>query len=99
MIQPEDNQDLLPSFLNNNQPIEPGYIGIEKESLRIDKSKLSLASHDKFLGNSLCNSYITTDFSEAQIELITPPFSSSKHTITFLDDLHHYATNKIGDEY
>ena len=99
MIQPEDNQDLLSSFLNNNQRIEPGYIGIEKESLRIDKAKLSLVSHDKFLGNSLCNSYITTDFSEAQIELITPPFSNYESTIEFLDDLHHYASHKIGDEY
>tara|TARA_Y100000590_G_scaffold229380_1_gene258766 strand:- start:53075 stop:54619 length:1545 start_codon:yes stop_codon:yes gene_type:complete len=99
MIQPEDNQDLLLSFLNNNQPIQQGHIGIEKESLRIHKSKVSTTPHDQFLGNSLCNSYITTDFSEAQIELITPPFNNGKHTISFLDDLHHYATNKIGDEY
>ena len=99
MILPEDNQDLFPSFLNNNQPIESGMIGIEKESLRIDKSKVSTTPHDHFLGNSLCNRYITTDFSEAQIELITPPFNNSKRTISFLDDLHHYATKNIGDEY
>ena len=99
MILPEDNKDFLLSFLNNSQSIENGKIGIEKESLRIDKSKISSTSHQHFLGNSLCNRYITTDFSEAQLELITPPLSSSKLTIDFLDNLHHYATKSIGGEY
>ena len=48
-------------------------IGFEKESLRLAKSTISKTSHPRSLGAAICNSFITTDFSEAQLELITPP--------------------------
>ena len=44
--------------------------GIEKESLRIDSNgKISQKSHPLGLGAALTNPYITTDFSEALLEL------------------------------
>ena len=43
--------------------------GIEKEFFRVDKKGfISKKSHPKSLGSALKNKYITTDFSEAQVE-------------------------------
>ena len=44
--------------------------GIEKESLRVkNNAQLSQRNHPKELGSPLTNKFITTDFSEALIEL------------------------------
>lgn len=75
-----------------------GKIGIEKESLRISGSSISSKDHSKSLGSPLCNKYITTDFSESQIELITPPFTDSRDTLDFLHDIHHFVSLNISDE-
>jgi glutamate--cysteine ligase len=46
--------------------------GVEKESLRTDMSGiLARTPHPKALGSALTHPYITTDFSESQMELIT----------------------------
>lgn len=42
--------------------------------------------------------YITTDFSEALLELITPPTSSVAEVLGFLADLHAYVYRHLGDE-
>ena len=81
-----------------NEIIGSGKIGIEKESLRIVKSKISQRTHNELLGPALCHKYITTDFSEAQIELITPPMSNNKNALTFLDNIHHFVLTNIEDE-
>ena len=75
-----------------------GNIGIEKESLRISDLKLSKIPHDHVLGSALYNKYITTDFSDAQIEFITPPFNQNKNVIAFLENLHHYSSKKLDGE-
>ena len=49
-------------------------VGFEKESLRVINSNIAQSPHPESLGSSLCNQYITTDFSEALLELVTPPF-------------------------
>ncbi|MEX1236761.1 MAG: glutamate--cysteine ligase, partial [Pseudomonadales bacterium] len=47
--------------------------GIEREALRVDDTgSLARTTHPEFLGSKLCHPSITTDFSEAQLELITP---------------------------
>ena len=52
-------------------------IGLEKESLRVDKNgTISLKMHPEKFGSSLTNKYITTDYSEALIEIVSPPCSS-----------------------
>lgn len=54
-----------------------GSFGIEWESLRArSNGKLSLRPHPSVFGNKANNPYITTDFSESQIEIITPTFDS-----------------------
>ena len=73
-------------------------IGFEKESLRISNSSISQKSHPSKLGSALCNNYITTDFSESQLELVTPPFEEKMMGISFLEDIHHFVFNSLDDE-
>ena len=64
------------SKLSSNEILE-GSFGIEWESLRAkDDGKLSLSPHPKIFGDKLSNPVVTTDFSESQIEIITPTFDS-----------------------
>ena len=63
-----------------------GNIGIEKESIRVFKSYISQKPHRDFLGSPLYNKYITTDFADAQLELVTPPLSNSKQLLSFIDN-------------
>tara|TARA_X000001036_G_C20686708_1_gene807890 strand:+ start:2406 stop:3947 length:1542 start_codon:yes stop_codon:yes gene_type:complete len=75
-----------------------GKKGIEKESLRMDGDKLSKKPHSRALGSALCNNYITNDFSEAQLELITQPkgeISLLKESLRFI---HHFVIQNIDDE-
>ena len=54
-----------------------GSFGIEWESLRAKgNGKLSLTPHPEVFGDKLTNPVVTTDFSESQIEIITPTFDS-----------------------
>ena len=68
-------EDLTKKVFNNNAKdiLSSGRFGIEKESLRVTRSKISKTNHQESMGSPLCHRYITTDFSEAQLELITPP--------------------------
>tara|TARA_B100000427_G_scaffold197193_1_gene163852 strand:+ start:239 stop:1798 length:1560 start_codon:yes stop_codon:yes gene_type:complete len=84
--------------INLNETFSDAMIGFEKESLRVNNSKISLSPHPKRLGSSLCNKYITTDFSEAQLELITPPSKGNKDSLRILEEIHHFVHSKIGDE-
>lgn len=60
--------------------------GIEKENLRVTADgQLSQLNHPQAWGSALTNPFITTDFSEALPELITPPMQG-------LDTLEHWLT-------
>ena len=62
--------------------------GIEKESLRVSKDNtISSADHPASLGSALTNKYITTDFSEALLELITPTHSSVENALNNLNEI------------
>ena len=75
-----------------------GRFGIEKESLRVAESIISSRQHQESMGSALCHKYITTDFSEAQLELITPPWANKTRGLIFLENIHHFVSHKIGDE-
>ncbi|MGI9335443.1 MAG: glutamate--cysteine ligase [Gammaproteobacteria bacterium] len=76
-----------------------GLKGVEKESLRVTpQGHIALTPHPAALGSALTHPYITTDFSEALIELITPPFAAVRDTLAFLEDLHRYVYQSIDDE-
>ncbi|MBV1878604.1 MAG: glutamate--cysteine ligase [Pseudomonadales bacterium] len=73
--------------------------GIERESLRVDGSgKLAKTTHSPALGSKLCHPTITTDFSEAQLELITPVSQSIEETLTTLNDTHRFVYSTLADE-
>ncbi|HEY6527439.1 MAG TPA: glutamate--cysteine ligase [Cellvibrionaceae bacterium] len=74
--------------------------GIEKEGLRADRSgRLALTPHPQGLGAALTHPYITTDYSESLLELITPPCHRIDTLIKWLDDLHRETYRQLGDEY
>ena len=73
--------------------------GIEKESLRVQREgQLAATPHPAALGSALRHPHITTDFSEAQPELITGVHSSAEACIEELDDIHRYLHANIDDE-
>ncbi len=74
--------------------------GFEKECLRVDEQKnLSEKPHPKALGSSLTHPYITTDYGEALLELITPPLDDFKASFKFLTDLHHFTYHILDKEF
>ncbi|MFW2488953.1 bifunctional glutamate--cysteine ligase GshA/glutathione synthetase GshB [Clostridium chromiireducens] len=82
------------------QELLKGNFGIERESLRVnDKGELSLISHPSVFGDKIENGYITTDFAESQIEVITPPFKNIEETYNFTNALYDIVAMEIGDEY
>jgi glutamate--cysteine ligase len=73
--------------------------GIEREALRInDEGRFSQADYPKDLGSALTHPYITTDYSEALLELITPPSTSIDTTFAQLQDIHKYVLENIDGE-
>src|SRR5690606_27261765 len=54
--------------------------------------------HPAALGSALASDHITTDFSEALIELVTPAFPTSWELLQYLCDLHQFVHRKLGDE-
>ncbi len=59
---------------------------------------ISQTPHPQSLGSPLTNPYITTDFSEAMIELITPPCDSIEQALDFLNDLQVFVYSQLRDE-
>ena len=81
-----------------NRLLKHGKIGFEKECLRVVNNQISQSPHPISIGSSLCSKYITTDFSEAQLELITPPYDNNINALRFLDDIQHFVSNNLGNE-
>jgi glutamate--cysteine ligase len=73
--------------------------GIEKESLRVrPDGRLSAAPHPLALGSALAHPYITTDFSESQLELITGPHAGVEACLEELTQIHQIVCGAIGEE-
>lgn len=63
--------------------------GIEKEGLRVrPDGYLAQSPHPAKLGSKLTHPFITTDYSESLLELITEPKDSPKETLNMLRQLH-----------
>ena len=54
--------------------------------------------HPASLGSALTHAYITTDYSEALTELVTPTFREPWELLQFLCDLHQFVYRHLGDE-
>jgi len=80
-------------------PLVGGKTGIEKESLRVTiDGKISQKSHPSELGSPLTHPHITTDYSEALLEFITPPLDDPTEQLAFLRDCHRFAYQQMDDE-
>ena len=87
--------DLRHSHLMRNSAI-----GVEKESLRVDKSGgIARTPHPQLLGSALTHPYITTDYSEALTEFITPPFHHIREVLDFLRDAQQFVYQRLDGEY
>ena len=74
-------------------------MGLEKEGLRVDRDgKIAQTPHPVAYGSPLTNPYITTDYSEALLELITPPCNSSEEAVEFMTELHQFVCSELEDE-
>ena len=73
--------------------------GIEKESLRITPDGfIAQTPHPAALGSALTNKYVTTDYSEALLEFVTPPEGSAWAAMQFMCDIHQFAYEAMDDE-
>ena len=90
----------LPEFLTRDPRLLQGLCcGIEKESLRVTTDGgLSERSHPPALGSPLTHPNITTDFSEAQLELITHLHPDPDSALEELRDVHRYVYQNLDDE-
>ncbi|MDX1442297.1 MAG: glutamate--cysteine ligase [Gammaproteobacteria bacterium] len=76
-----------------------GLKGLEKESLRVDPhGHLALTEHPDALGSTLTHPQITTDYSEALLEFITPPFADSAATIDDLMNVQRFVYQNLDNE-
>ena len=76
-----------------------GRKGVEKESLRVSPAGvIAQTRHPPALGAPLTNDNITTDFSEALIELVTPPFRESWELLQYLCDIHQFVYRHLDEE-
>jgi len=72
--------------------------GIEKEGLRVrPDGALDATPHPSALGSALTHPHITTDFSEAQLELITGVHTSVDACLEELKHIHQFVYHHIGD--
>jgi glutamate--cysteine ligase len=73
--------------------------GLEKEGLRVTPDfSITQSDHPDALGHPLTHSSITTDYSEALLELITSVQTTRQGLISELEATHKFVLNNIGDE-
>lgn len=71
--------------LSPNSPILQATFGLERESLRMNSdNRVAQTPHPEKLGSRSFHPYIQTDYSEPQLELITPVAHSTKEARRFL---------------
>ena len=91
----------LAALINGGEPrvLQGGRRGVEKESLRVTPDgRIAQTPHPVALGAALTHEHITTDYSEALIELVTPTFRSNWELLQYLCDLHQFTYRHLGDE-
>ena len=94
----EDKLNLLARG-NAESILRIGLVGIEKESLRVEcDGMIAQNGHPRALGSALTHPFITTDYSEALLEFVTPPLADSELAIDFLADIHRFVYPKIIEE-
>lgn len=76
-----------------------GLMGLEKETLRVaEDGSIAQTPHPIALGCALTHPWITTDYSEALLEFITPPFAQASAALDFLHALHSFTYPRLQQE-
>lgn len=91
----------LATLVNSGEPraLQGGLKGVEKESLRVSPDgRIEQSEHPRALGSALTHENITTDYSEALIELVTPAFRESWELLQYLCDLHQFVYRHLGEQ-
>ena len=79
--------------------LRAGCKGVEKESLRADaRGRIATTPHPPALGSALTHPTLTTDYSEALLEFVTPPFQDRTEVTASLRALHRFVARNVGDE-
>ncbi len=74
-------------------------IGLEKETLRVSREGgLAQTAHPVALGSALTHPYITTDYSEALLEIVTPPSQDIPTVLKFLSDTQNFIYSQLDHE-
>lgn len=72
----------------SSRPLYGRMVGVEKECLRVaPDGSLATTPHPHALGAALTHPTITTDFSEALLEIVTPPFKDMGDTLSCLTEV------------
>ncbi|QIK69445.1 bifunctional glutamate--cysteine ligase GshA/glutathione synthetase GshB [Erysipelothrix sp. HDW6C] len=75
-----------------------GMFGIEKENIRVtNDGVISQSQHPSVFGEH--NPYIMRDFSEAQLEMVTPPVKSITEAYQFLGNIQDIVLRTLESEY
>ncbi|AFA41353.1 gamma-glutamate-cysteine ligase [Wigglesworthia glossinidia endosymbiont of Glossina morsitans morsitans (Yale colony)] len=91
---------IFPWIKENSEIFKIIFRGIERETLRVDyDGNISKTLHPKLFGSPLTHNWITTDFAESLLELITPVNKNIENMINFLQDLHKFVTNNLHHEF
>ena len=89
-------------FIEDNHAqrlLKDSLTGLEKESLRVDDNGyISQRPHPEQLGSALKNDWITTDYSESLLELITPPCDRAYKSLDFLQEIESFVYQKLDNE-
>ncbi len=91
----------LAALVNGGEPrvLQGGRRGVEKESLRVTpEGRIAQTMHPAALGSALTAEHITTDYSEALIELVTPTFRTNWELLQYLCDQHQFVYQHLPDE-
>lgn len=85
--------------INQDAVLKLNLIGLEKESLRVSQQgTIAQTPHPKSLGSALTHPYVTTDYSEALLELITPPKHNAAQALAFLQRTEQFVYSQLQDE-
>ncbi len=84
---------------NAHSLLKNSLTGLEKESLRVNtEGSIANTPHPTVLGSALKNPWITTDYGEAMLELITPPCDRAHKSLDFLLDVETFVYQHLKNE-
>lgn len=85
--------------INAQTLLKNSLTGLEKESLRVNtEGSIASTPHPEVLGSALKNPWITTDYGEAMLELITPPCDRAHKSLDFLLDVETFVYQHLKNE-